>query len=207
MKMKYCILFAFYLFSSNVFAQIEYEKSIKTIFDRTGISLSVPDDFSLKSQKNIKGVCKLAFEKPVDDLHVEYIIWGTRDYMKGLTNKKKKSAKEKKEEETNLFHDNRSYEQTFSLWLMKLNNREFVPLNSVEKNKLNTVYFADWGKITRIFENVNAEEGEGKYNVGFCLHKKDVANVYVFIRGSNRESLYKAVGEIIHKISFEMEIR
>lgn len=204
--MKYSILFIFCLVFSNLFAQLEYEESIEIILERTGINLSVPDGFNLVKQTNRKGNCHLLFEKAADDLKVKYVISGTRDYMKGLSDRKKKSAKEKKEEAANFLHPNSSYEQTFGLLLMNLNNKKYVPSKTIDKGKLNTTYFADWGGVTGIFENANAEENEGKYNVGFCLHKKDFATIYVFMSGNNQETLYEAVGEIIYKISFEKAV-
>lgn len=203
--MKYSLSTLFLLLSLHLFAQIEYEKDIQTVLSRTAINLSIPDGFNLEKQKTREGVCYLFFEEPEADITVKYVIWGTRDYMKGLTNKKKKTAKEEKDEKTALFHPNRTYEQTFRLFNMQNNNRDIVRHEILDKDKLNTVYFADWGAVTGIFENEKAKEGEGKYHVGFCLHKKDVANIYIFMNGNDRDKLYEAVEKVIYNVSFSKE--
>lgn len=200
--MKYYLLALFLFLSLNLLAQIEYEKDIQTVVSRTAINLSVPDGFNLEKQKKRDGVCYLFFENPEVDITIKYVIWGTRDYMKGLSNKKKKTAKEEKEEKMALLHPNSSYEQTFSLFNMQNNNREIVRHKIIDKDKLSTVYFADWGAVTGIFENEKAKEGEGKYHVGFCLHKNDVANIYIFMNGNDQDKLYEAVGKVIYNISF-----
>lgn len=204
--MKGLIFFIFCFLSANLFAQLDYNEDIKTIIDRTEINLSVPSGFKLETQKTRDGVCYLFVENSEADIKVKYVVWGARDYMKGLTKKKKKSAKEKKEEEQALFHPNRTYEQTFMLLLMKLNDNEVVGHQAIDKNKLNTIYFADWGGITNISKNENAKITEGKYNIGFCIHKKDVANIYVFVDGNDKVSLYKAAEQIFNQISFTKEI-
>lgn len=195
--MKFILLIVSLLWSTPVFAQIEYNEDIQTIIERTSIQFALPDDFELTQQENKDGICYLYFEHPTNSTKVAYMIWGATNYMRGLTNRKKKSAKEQKEVKENLFHINNLYESTFRMTFIKNNN---VTYRNIPPSLLTTKYVADWGSITNVF--MGAEKDNHLYKFGFAIHKHDVAYIMVLLTGEDSNQVSQTAREVIDMVAF-----